>query len=115
LIVELEYRLTKPIPDLILSLAIHNEAHVKCFETIIPSVQAAFGPLADRGRLVCQFPNVPLLAGHYYIDPGLYPTDWGYVYDYHWQMHGVTIMAEEQAHAQVSGVAALHPTWIVDQ
>ena len=114
LTVELEYRLTKPIPDLILSLAIHNAAHVKCFETIIPSVRAAFGPLAERGRLVCHFPNVPLLAGHYYIDPGLYPSDWGYVYDYHWQMHGLTIMAEEQPHAQVSGVAALHPTWTVD-
>jgi lipopolysaccharide transport system ATP-binding protein len=114
LTIELEYRLTRPIPDLILSLAIHNAAHVKCYETIIPSVRAAFGPLAERGRLVCQFPSVPLLAGHYFVDPGLYPTDWGYVYDYHWQMHGLTIIGEEEAHAQVSGVAALRPTWTVE-
>lgn len=114
LTIELEYRLARPIPDLILSLAIHNAAHVKCFETIIPSVRAAFGPLGERGRLVCQFASVPLIAGRYYIDPGLYPTDWGYVYDYHWQMHGVTIIDEDEAHAQVSGVTALRPTWTVD-
>jgi lipopolysaccharide transport system ATP-binding protein len=111
LTVELEYRLARPLHDLILSLAIHNEAHVKCFETIIPSVRAAFGPLGERGRLVCRFPTLPLIAGRYYIDPGLYPTDWGYVYDYHWQMHNVTIVDEGELHAQVSGVAALHPEW----
>jgi lipopolysaccharide transport system ATP-binding protein len=113
--VELEYRLARPIHDMILSLAIHNEAHVKCFETIIPSVRAAFGPLGERGRLVCQFPALPLIAGRYYIDPGLYPSDWGYVFDYHWQMHSLTIIDEGQRHAQVSGVAALHPTWTVEQ
>jgi lipopolysaccharide transport system ATP-binding protein len=114
LTIELEYRLTRPLNDLVLSLAIHNEAHVKCFETIIPSVQAAFGTLGERGRLVCRFPTLPLIAGRYYIDPGLYPTDWGYVYDYHWQMHNVTIIDEGEQNAQVSGVAALHPKWSVE-
>jgi lipopolysaccharide transport system ATP-binding protein len=115
LTIELEYRLARPIHDLILSLAIHNEAHIKCFETIIPSVRAAFGPLGERGRLVCQFPALPLIAGRYYIDPGLYPLDWSYVFDYHWQMHSITIVDQDQQHAQVSGVAALRPTWTVEQ
>jgi lipopolysaccharide transport system ATP-binding protein len=114
LTIELEYRLARPLHDMILSLAIHNEAHVKCFETIIPSVQAAFGTLGERGRLVCRFPTLPLIAGRYYIDPGLYPTDWGYVYDYHWQMHNVTIIDKGEQNAQVSGVAALHPKWSVE-
>ena len=114
LTIELEYRLASPIPDLSLSLALHNEAHIKCFETIIPSVRAAFGPLGERGRLVCRFPTLPLIAGRYYIDLGLYPTDWGYVYDYHWQMHSLNIIDEDEAHAQISGVAALRPTWTVD-
>jgi lipopolysaccharide transport system ATP-binding protein len=114
LTVELEYRLTRAIPDMILSLAIYNEAHVKCFETIIPSLRAAFGPLSERGRLVCRFPTLPLIAGHYSINPGLYPTDWSYVYDYHWQMHALNIIGENDAHAQVSGVAALRHNWSVD-
>jgi len=114
LIIELEYRFTRPMPDLILSLAIYNEAHIKCFETIIQSLRAVFGPLNERGRLVCRFPSLPLVAGHYYINPGLYPTDWSYVYDYHWQMHAVSIIGETDAISEVSGVAALHPTWSVD-
>ena len=28
-----------------------------------------------------------LSAGRYYVNLGLYPIDWSYVYDYHWQMH----------------------------
>ncbi len=100
---------------MILSLAIYNEAHIKCFETIIPSVRAAFGPLSERGRLVCSFPTIPLIAGHYYINPGLYPTDWSYVYDYQWQMHVVNIIGEAEANADISGVVALHPAWSVDR
>jgi lipopolysaccharide transport system ATP-binding protein len=113
LTVELDFRLAQPIPDLILSLAIHNEAHVKCFETIIPSVRAAFGPLGEGGRLVCRFPELPLIAGRYYVDPGLYPMDWSYVYDYHWQMHALNIAGEHESTDQISGVAALHPSWSV--
>ncbi|MFL5801504.1 MAG: ABC transporter ATP-binding protein [Roseiflexaceae bacterium] len=115
LTIEIEYRLVQPIQDMILSLAIYNETHIKCFETIIPSVRAAFGPLGERGRLVCSFPTLPLIAGHYYINPGLYPTDWSYVYDYQWQMHVVNIIGEAEANADISGVVALHPAWSADR
>ncbi len=47
--IELEYRLARPMPDLILSLAIHNEAHVKCFETIIPRCGPPLGRPKSAG------------------------------------------------------------------
>lgn len=113
LTVELEYQLGRPLPDLILSLGIYNEAHVKCFETIVPSARAAFGPLDEQGRLRCHLPALALLGGRYYVNVGLYPTDWAYVYDYHWQMHTFFVASDDETTAAVSGVVALHPVWSV--
>jgi lipopolysaccharide transport system ATP-binding protein len=109
--VELAYTLTKPLPDMIVSLAIFNEADVKCFETIVPSVRAAFGAPAAQGRLRCYLPELPLLPGRYYVNVGLYPVDWSYIYDYHWQMHPLEVVDTARATAQVSGVVSLQPTW----
>jgi lipopolysaccharide transport system ATP-binding protein len=114
LTVELEYQLARPLSDMILSVAIYNELHVKCFETIIPSLKAAFGALSDRGTLRCELPELPLLRGRHYINVGLYPTDWSYVYDYQWQMHELWMVGPDEPLFDTSGVIALRPVWSTD-
>ncbi|MGH7767119.1 MAG: ABC transporter ATP-binding protein [Candidatus Binatia bacterium] len=111
LTVELEYRLMKPLPDMTVTLGIFNEAHVNCFEVAVPSTQAAFGTLSITGVLRCRFPELPLLAGRYYINVGLYPTDWDFVYDYHWEMHSLNIVSRPGGRSEISGVVALAPIW----
>jgi len=111
LTIELEYQLARPLPDMIMSVGIYNELHVKCFETIIPSLQAAFGAVSERGTLRCDLPELPLLSGRHYINVGLYPTDWAYVYDYQWQMHEIWIVAPDEPLFDTSGVVALRPNW----
>lgn len=113
LTVKLEYSLKGPLPDLILTVGIFNEMHVKCFEAAIPSTHAVFGTLAVNGALQCHFPELPLIAGGYYINVGLYPPDWEYVYDYHWQMHSLQIVDAPETLIEVSGVVALSPQWSV--
>jgi len=113
LTVELEYRLEKPLPDMAVTLGIFNEAHVNCFEIAVSSTQAAFGNLSRTGVLRCHFPELPLLAGRYYVNVGLYPPDWDFVYDYHWEMHGLDIVHRPGATPEVSGVVALDPVWSV--
>ena len=114
LTIELEYRLARPLSDMILSVGIYNELHVKCFETIIPSLKAAFGALSDQGTLRCDLPELPLLSGRHYINVGLYPTDWAYVYDYQWQMHELWIVGPDEPLFDTSGVVALRPVWSTD-
>jgi len=109
--VELEYRMNRQISDLILSLSIYNEFNVKCFESIIPSVSATFGAPEMQGCWRCHIPEMPLLEGRYYVDVGLYPTDWSFVYDYHWQMHPLDIVSDEPVEGEVSGVVSLRPIW----
>ncbi len=113
LAIEIEYLLQKPLSDTALTLGIYNETNTKCFETIIPSTNEAFGRLAETGILRCHLPEVPLLPGRYYITVGLYPTDWSYVYDYHWQMHPLTVANEEAMPANISGVISIRPNWSV--
>lgn len=111
LTVELAYTQHRQVPDLILTLGIFNEHNIKCFETTIESVVASFGDLGSQGQLVCEFPALPVLPGRYYVNVGLYPTDWSYVYDYHWQMHNIHVTDLSDAPRNESGVLALRPRW----
>jgi lipopolysaccharide transport system ATP-binding protein len=113
LIIELEYSLTKPLSDLALTVGIYSQANVKCFETQIPSSRAAFGSLTKQGKFSCYLPELPLLPGCYYINVGLYPPDWDYVYDYHWQMHSLYVMNGNGIPSGISGVVSIRPIWSV--
>jgi lipopolysaccharide transport system ATP-binding protein len=107
----LTYRITPSINDLALLVGIYNETHVKCFEVSISSMASTFGALSPEGTITCTIKSLPLLAGQYFMNVGLYPTDWSFIYDYHWQMHPFHIYRPERERAQLSGVVAIEATW----
>lgn len=110
--IELDYLQADPQPDLIASLAIYNDAHVKCFEAIVPSLRAAFGPPEQHGTVCCELPALPLQAGRYFVNVGLFPSSWSHIYDYHWGMHSFYVYSEQAGDpAQRSGIVALDPNW----
>lgn len=111
LTVELEYRLAKPLPDMASTLALYSETNVKCFETYVASVSAVCGHLTSHGSFRCHLPELPLLAGRYYINVGLYPVDWSYVYDFHWEMHALQVVNKDETPSEVSGVVFVRPVW----
>ena len=101
--------------DMAVLLGIFNEANVKCFETSIPSVQTDFGSVEESGCLRCHLPELPLLPGSYYINVGLYPTNWDYMYDYHWQMHDLYVESAGEIPGGASGVVHMRPAWSVQK
>jgi len=109
--VELDYRLVEPIEDLALTLGIFSEIHVKCFEANIPSVNNVLGRLETHGQIRCELKALPLLAGSYFINVGFFPTDWSFVYDYHWEMHPFRIIQESTPNVQASGVMSVDMRW----
>jgi lipopolysaccharide transport system ATP-binding protein len=113
LIVDFEYRLARPMQDLAFILGIYNDANVKCFETTIPSLRDALGQIEETGRFRCYLPQMPLMAGHYAVNVGLYPLDWSYLYDYHWKMHTFDVTSRQQRAFEAYGIVALQPTWTV--
>jgi len=111
--VELEYRLTPPVSDIAVILGVFSETGVKCFEVSVPSVKEAFGPLSDCGSLRCRLHAIPLLSGTYYVNVGLYPTNWAFIYDYHWQMHAFHILEGKNKSAYITGFLSISPIWSV--
>jgi lipopolysaccharide transport system ATP-binding protein len=113
LTIVLEYNLNKPLSDIALALGIFTETNIKCFESCIPSVITVFGSLNKRGSLSCRLSELPLLPGRYYVNVGLFPTDWSYFYDHHWQIHTLHVNNGNRTPPNVSGVISLHPIWSV--
>jgi len=108
--IEMQLAMKNPVSDMALTLGIYSEEEFKCFESSVPSVKATFGPLGEQGIVRCQFPEVPLLPGCYYVNVGLYPPDWGYIYDYHWQMHILHVLSGKDG-TGASGLVAMKPIW----
>ncbi|MBE0427349.1 MAG: ABC transporter ATP-binding protein [Nitrospirae bacterium] len=113
LTIVLEYGLAKPMSDIAVILGIYSETNIKCFETYILSATTTFGPLNNHGSFSCHFEELPLLSGLYHINMGLYPVDWSYIYDYHWQMHPLHILNKNETVSRDSGIVGLHPVWSV--
>jgi lipopolysaccharide transport system ATP-binding protein len=109
LAVEIEFERAPAIGDVALTLAIHREG-AKAFELSLESVTAAIGALDDRRSVLrCRLPSVPLLPGPYWVNVGLYPSDWSVVYDYHWQMHGLVVTAVAASPFDRGGVVDIAP------
>ncbi len=110
-IIETKYELHAPLPDMAFLVGVYNESGVKCYETSIDSVVAKFGKLGEHGRLVCRLPALPLQPGRYYVNLGFYPADWGYVYDYHWNIHDFMIIGIDERRMDSSGMLMLQADW----
>lgn len=111
LVVEIEYRLTRALPDLALSVGLYTADHVKCWDACLPSATAVLGPLGTTGVWRCEMPEAPLGGGPYMVNLGLYPTDFAFVYDHHWDMHPLWVEGPPPDGVDVTGVLAVRPRW----
>jgi lipopolysaccharide transport system ATP-binding protein len=112
LVVELEIRLVPPVRDAACTVGIFSDAGVKCFESGIPSVQAIFGSSSAHQTIRCEMKTLPLYAGSYFINVGLYPTDWAYEYDFHCEMYSLHIGSNDRTTGSYStGMVAVDARW----
>jgi lipopolysaccharide transport system ATP-binding protein len=111
LAIEIEIQIIPPLRDVACTLAIVSDAQVKCFEAGIPSIRTTFGSPAAHQKIRCEIMALPLLAGAYFINIGLYPTDWSYFYDFHRQMHPLRIEGDNGSGIYTTGVVFLDTRW----
>ncbi|MEO7859994.1 MAG: ABC transporter ATP-binding protein [Nitrospirales bacterium] len=111
LVIEIEIQITPPLKDVACTLGIVSDAQVKCFEAGIPSIQTILGSLSALQTIRCEITALPLLAGRYFINIGLYPTDWAYFYDFHWQMYPLRIGGDNISGIYTTGVVSLDTRW----
>jgi lipopolysaccharide transport system ATP-binding protein len=109
--IELIIELRIPFTDLACTVGIFSETHVKCFEAIIASMKSSFGMVHSPSLLQCKITSLPLLSGTYFVNVGLFPTDWSFVYDFQWQMHPFRIVSKSASLLNTAGVVALETKW----
>jgi ABC-type polysaccharide/polyol phosphate transport system ATPase subunit len=108
IVIEIEFQTKKKLSGLALTLGIFTDDDVKCFESSVPSLESIIGMTNGTGRVRCRIPTLPLLPGNYYVNVGLYPSDWKFIYDYHWQMHPLQIVGNS---TNLSGILSVAPEW----
>jgi lipopolysaccharide transport system ATP-binding protein len=110
--IELEYRLADPHKDLALAVGIFTETRFKCSEAVVSSIKTTFGAaLSSEGTIVCEIQALPLLDGKYFVNVGLYPTDWSYIYDSQWDMHSFHVYTTKRESFHISGAMAMDVMW----
>lgn len=94
LTIEFSIRAPSHITDMACTIGIFSDTEIKCFEAAIPSLQAVIGTVTDGQKIHLDIGSLHLLPGQYCINLGLYPPDWGYLYDLHWGMHPFNVKGE---------------------
>ena len=109
--IELDYHLADPRTDVALTVGIFTDTRFKCSEAVVSSMKTTFGDLSSDGTIVCEIKALPLLPGRYFVNVGLYPTDWSFIYDSQWDMHSFHIQRTKRDSVHVSGAMAMDITW----
>lgn len=109
--IELEYHLSDPRKDLALAVGIFTDTRFKCSEAVVSSMKTSFGDLSSDGTIVCEIKALALLPGRYFVNVGLYPTDWSFIYDSQWDMHSFHIYTTKRDSFHISGAMAMDVSW----
>jgi lipopolysaccharide transport system ATP-binding protein len=102
----------QPVPDVAITLGVFTEKDTKCFETVLRSVKASIGNFGSRLRVTCQVPELNLQPGQYFINVGLFPTDFSFSYDFHYQIHSLRVTGRNP---DLSGIVLAHPIWKISE
>ena len=112
LAIELEIHMPPPVKDAACTVGIFSDTQVKCFESGIPSVRAILSSSSSSQIIRCEMKALPLLAGCYFINVGLYSTDWAYQYDFHRQMYPLHIAGIDRATGTyITGMVSIDAQW----
>jgi lipopolysaccharide transport system ATP-binding protein len=71
------------------------EGEVTCLDLNNDADQVRVGPVGPEGmRITLALDDLELAPGDYFVDVGVYPTDWAFSYDYHWHVHPLKVTGE---------------------
>jgi lipopolysaccharide transport system ATP-binding protein len=82
--------------EVFVSVSIHRpEGSINAIDLNSDADEVRVGPVGPEGRRVTlSLDDLELAPGDYYVDVGVYPTDWGLSYDYHWRYYRLKVTGE---------------------
>lgn len=104
------------VPNPIVGLSIHR-AHddVLCCQTSTDADGLVLPDLDGDLRVRFHWSSVPLVAGDYVLDVGLYESGWSFAYDYHWHAHQFQVAGSTDADESQAVFRAAGQQWSVER
>lgn len=91
LCVEIEYRSPGSVGAPVFGVTVAREDGLLCLDTNTAKLGLTLPARQAEGCLRLHFERLDLSGGLYYLDVGVYRSDWAYAYDYHWHVYPLTI------------------------
>jgi lipopolysaccharide transport system ATP-binding protein len=83
----------RPVRSPIVGLTISRAADgTVCYDTNTANAGVLIHELAGERRLSLVFERLDLIPGEYFVDVGVYESDWRHAYDYHWHVYSLTVL-----------------------
>ncbi len=89
LIVEIAYTPIKRVQSPIFSVTIRDERGEICLDT--NTARLEMPAIEHNGVIRVHFDRLDLTAGIYFVDVGIYASDWDRIYDYHWKVYRLQV------------------------
>lgn len=97
----LSLRSSEPHGEVVVSVAItRTDGDVMCVDLNTEADNVAIASVGPEPVAVqLSLDELELQPGAYFVDVGVYPTDWAHAYDYHWHAHPLTVRGPRNSSA----------------
>jgi lipopolysaccharide transport system ATP-binding protein len=87
LVVEMDYQMKRPVHAPIFGVSISREDGTLCIDTNTESARVLTTRLTATGTISFSVPRLELGAGRYWVNVGVFESQWHHAYDYHWEAY----------------------------
>lgn len=102
-----DYHVHTPLPAGIFNVSISNEDGHIYVNTHATTSGLSLSLERGKGQIRLHLERLDLRGGQYYVNVGIFSSDWNTVYDYHWQKYGLIL---HQTSGE-SGILSPPRTW----
>ena len=92
LTIQLDYKVIEPTESFAVTLNLSNEEGTVLFSTDTTVTPSPIQPL-EPCAIQLQIERLDLPQGTYYINPGIFSSDWEQTHDYHWHRYPIWVSA----------------------
>ncbi len=107
--VELEYHADQSMTAPVFGVSISRPDGTTCLDANTEVSRVALDAVKGTGCIHLVIDRVDLVPGDYFVDVGVFASDWSHAYDYHWHVYRLTV-AGESCH---KGILAPPCHWLV--
>jgi len=85
--VEIQFISKSTLDSPIFTLSITRPDGTKCLDTSTQSAHVLIPPLKGEGAMVLTIDRLDLAPGSYFVNVGVFDSNWSHAYDFHWHVY----------------------------